>query len=116
MHACDQNGDWLPVRVKSEVLDGKEAIARLIENRLKWLKGEWWENPEQGLNVFEIFRDERVSEGRLTGSINEITRYIAETPGVISVEDVEGKIEGKQIRYTCQAVTNDGIVNVEYEG
>ena len=55
LHACDEKGDWRPVRVRTEVLSGKGAIARLIENRLRWLKGEWWENPEQGLDVLEEY-------------------------------------------------------------
>ena len=112
LHACDEKGDWRPVRVRTEVLSGKGAIARLIENRLRWLKGEWWENPEQGLDVLEVFREERVSEMALNRIINDITKYISETPGVVSVENVVGRLEGKEILYECRALTEEGSIDV----
>ena len=115
LHASDGNGDWMPVRTRDEMMTGKKAVARLVEYALKLLHGEWWENPELGLRVIEMMRERRGGEDWVQGIVNYVTRYIAEVPGVVSVEDVRGKVEGRKIWYECRIVTRDGSEGIGFE-
>ena len=115
LHASDENGDWMPVRTRDEMMTGKKAVARLVEYALKLLHGEWWENPELGMRVIEMFRERRGDEDRVQGIVNYVTRYIAEVPGVVSVEDVRGSAEGRKILYECRIVTGDGSEGIGFE-
>ena len=115
LHASDENGDWMPVRTRNEMMTGKKAVARLVEYALKLLHGEWWENPELGLRVIEMMRERRGGEDWVQGIVNYVTRYIAEVPGVVSVEDVRGAAEGRKILYECRIVTGDGSEGIGFE-
>ena len=115
LHASDENGDWMPVRTRDEMMTGKKAVARLVEYALKLLHGEWWENPELGLRVIEMMRERRGGEEGVQGIVNYVTRYIAEVPGVVSVEDVRGSAEGRKILYECRIVTRDGSEGIGFE-
>ena len=48
LRPVDASGDLLPVLSSSDLLSGPEAVARLVQYRLSLLRGEWWENPENG--------------------------------------------------------------------
>jgi hypothetical protein len=47
----DENGDYTFGRKK--FLKGREAVAQAIVTRMYLLYGEWWENLEDGLPLFE---------------------------------------------------------------
>ena len=115
LHASDENGDWMPVRTRDEMMTGKKAVARLVEYALKLLHGEWWENPELGLRVIEMMRERRGGVDWVQGIVNYVTRYIAEVPGVVSVEDVRGAAEGRKICDECRIVMGDGSEGIGFE-
>ena len=48
LRPVDASGDILPVISSSVLLSGPEAVALLVQDRLSLLRGEWWENPENG--------------------------------------------------------------------
>ena len=47
------NGDYSFGRNNGDFLTGIDAVSQAIRTRLLLLKGEWWEDTEQGLPLFQ---------------------------------------------------------------
>ena len=108
LHNRDAQGEWLPVTVAGDGLKGSEAVARLVEDRLKLFQNEWWEDPRVGNPVLEMFRTGRPTEMLLTQMTNMIAAYIQETPGVLAVEDVQASVLNREISFYCRGMTAEG--------
>ncbi len=115
LRPVDENGDILPVLSSRSLLSGPEAVARLAEDRLSLLSGEWWENPDIGFSILEAMESSRLTDtdGALLASV--ITDYIRETPGVREVEEVRFAVSGRQFSYSCSVRTEEGTAGVTYE-
>ena len=111
---CDADGDILPVTAITDLMQGSVATAKLIQYRLKLLAGEWWEYPEEGNQVLQMMQDTRLTEKDADALCSYLSSYIADTPGVFSIEDAETVIEGRQVRFSCTALTREGDVNVVF--
>ena len=48
LRPTDESGDILPVLSSADLLRGAPAVARLVEDRLQFLAGDWWENRTWG--------------------------------------------------------------------
>ena len=88
LRPVDASGDILPVLSSSDLLSGPEAAARLVQYRLSLLRGEWWENPENGFFLPEEMFESRITEADAAALSSRITAYIRETPGVRDAENV----------------------------
>ena len=114
LRPCDASGDILPVLSVSDLLEGSDVTAKLIRYRLKLLAGEWWEYPEDGNQVLKMMQDSRMTEEDVAAVGSYLTSYIADTPGVFSIENAETVMESRQMRYTCTALTKEGNVDVVF--
>ena len=108
LHNRDAQGDWMTVTVAGDGLTGAEAVARLVEDRLKLFQTEWWEDPRVGNLVLEMFRTRRPTEMLLTQMTNMIAAYIQETDGVLSVEDVQASVLNREIAFSCRVMAAEG--------
>ena len=115
LRPVDASGDLLPVLSSSAMLSGPKAVARLAEYRLSLLRGEWWENPENGFFILEEIRESRVTEADAASLSSRITAYIRETDGVREVENVRFSVNGRRFSYTCGVRTEEGTAEVSYE-
>ncbi len=111
----DESGDILPVLASSSLLRGVQAEAQLARDRLALLAGDWWENPAWGNEAVEMLKASRLTEADLQAMTSYISAYIRETPGVVDVRDVECSVEGRQFRYRCTIVTENGTAQIGYE-
>ena len=111
----DASGDILPVLSSRSLLSGPEAAARLVENRLSLLSGEWWETPEDGFPVPETMESSRITDADSSALASLATEYIRETPGVRDVEDVRFSVNGRQFSYSCTVRTEEGTAQAVYE-
>ena len=108
MHAREAAGDWLPAAVPSDCLSGSEAVPHLIRDRLKLFTGEWWEDASFGNPVLELLRTRRVTEADLPQIANLLAAYVQETDQVVSVSDVHTSLAGREILFSCRALTAYG--------
>ena len=115
LHNSTDTGDWLPVTSSADMLSGSEAAAQLIRYRLNLFKKDWWENPEAGNPVLELFRTERITAESLSRIVNAVTEYIEQTQDVVSVEDIQGWIEEREIHYSCRVITAYGETQISAE-
>ena len=115
LRPVDDTGDLLPVRSSSDLLSGAEAVALLVKDRLSLLRGEWWENPENGFFVLDILQGSRIPEADVSALSSQITAYVRETPGVREVEDVRFSVSGRRFSWSCSVRTKEGTAAVLYE-
>ena len=115
LRPVDASGDILPVLSSSDLLSGPEAVARLVQDRLSLLKGEWWEYPENGVFILETMRESRITEADAASLSSQITAYIRETPGVRDVENVDFSVEGRNFVYSCEILTEEGTAALNFE-
>lgn len=114
----DPSGDWVPVTSTKQMVDGKNAIAKAIEFRLRFYYGEWWENREIGFKVPE-FLINTVRSGELSLLANYIAAYVSDTEGVRGVIDVQMVKTGHDLKVSLVAKTNEGgntTVEVDLSG
>jgi len=114
LRPVDVTGDICPVNSSSELLSGPEAVAQLVAYKLSLLKGDWWENPEDGFFVLEFMREERFSEVNAGMFAARVTGFIRGVEGVFEVDDVQFRVDGRVFRYSCRLVTGAGMATLEY--
>ena len=114
LRPVDAAGDILPVASSSDLLSGPEAVARLAAYRLSLLKGDWWENPEDGFFVLEFMKEERFSEANAGMFASLVTEFLRSVDGVFEVDDVKFETDGRVFRYSCQLLTEEGSAALEY--
>ena len=115
LRPVDAAGDILPVLSSRALLSGPEAVARLVEYRLRLLAGEWWENAGMGFSILEVMRTSRLTENSASALAAMITSYIRETNGVQEVEDVHFSVSGRVFSYSCSIRTEEGSASVSYD-
>ena len=115
LRPVDQNGDILPVLTSASLLRGAPAVARLVNDRLELLAGEWWENPAWGNAILDMLQESRFTEADLQVLASYITSYIRETPGVRDVDNVAFSVgDGRQFSFSCSVVTDNGYAQVDF--
>ena len=104
----DSGGDMLPVLAKNQMLSGVEAVVAAVNSRLRLLYGEWWENTELGFLLPRfLFDGLRMNSGpEMLASY--ITAYISDTPGVVTVRNVQASVVRRTLIYSCEIVTEYG--------
>lgn len=79
----DENWDYCFGHGKNDYLSGLEAVAQTIKTRLLLLYGEWWEDQEDGLPLFQKIL---AGSARNLEAIDLIFRErIGETEGVLAI-------------------------------
>ena len=108
LRPMDDTGDILPVSSASRMCSGADAVGHLAFLRLKLYQGEWWEDEEEGCNILELLRRNRISTGNLSLLSSSISSYLAETPGVLDIQDADISLNGHLATYSCTLMTGDG--------
>ena len=104
----DASGDILPVLTASDMVNGAPALALLIEDRLKLLTGDWWENPAWGCEILDLLKESRATETDQQTLASYLTTYLRETESVREVRDVSLSLNGSQMAFSCTVVCEEG--------
>jgi hypothetical protein len=102
----DQNDDYT-FGQRNEFYNGIEAVAQAVKTRLRLLKGEWWEDVNDGTPLFEEV------EGQFLASIGDIERIdlvfaerITGTQGVIEITSFESELNPNTRTYSASITMN----------
>ena len=114
LRPIDDSGDILPVLSASALVSDPESVVLLVRDRLNLLSGEWWENPAWGCEIFDMICSGRITESDVSALASYLSSYIAATPGVKSVEDVQTAVSGRQFTYSCRVLTENGSRSLDY--
>lgn len=98
--ALDDSGDLIWI-------EGAEAIAQHVRIRLRFVRGEWFLNQDEGFPFFETVLVHHPSTPAITEAYR---RAIAETPGIASVEKCVVTIDrqARTVTVDAEATTTDG--------
>ena len=110
----DESGDILPVLSSADLFRGAHAVARLVQDRLELLAGDWWENPAWGNEILQMMQESRLAEADQQALANYLTSFIRQTPGVLDVRDVVSVVERSQFSYSCRVDTEEGSAEINY--
>ena len=116
LRPVDATGDILPVQTSRDLLTGPEAVARLVADKLSLLKGDWWENPEEGFEVLEFMKEARLDETTAPMFASRVTEFIRKVEGVFEVEEVSVEVEGRTLSYSCNLITTKGPQKLQWVG
>ena len=107
--AEDKNSDYILGQGNSEWLSGSEAVAQAIVTSLKLLLGEWWEDVNNGLPLWQSILGQPGSEVNKLSVDNIIRERILETnlngtPLVSSIDDYAGTYNANTRAYSFTAI------------
>ena len=112
----DSNGDYTFGAGNNNFLVDVEAVSQAVMTRLKLLKGEWWEDLEDGLPLWQEILGSQGSNQHLTYVDNLITQRVFNTPGVTHIIDYEGLWNSSTRQYSFSARINTEYSETIIEG
>jgi len=102
-----------PIFADNTALTNGAAVAQAILTRLKLFLGEWWEDLNLGLPVFQQMLGQLGSQSGLKAMQLAIQQNIAGfTPYVTAVSNVEVSFTNGKLTYTATAETVFGSVTI----
>lgn len=114
IRARSSNGDILPILHISDMLSGSEAVALLVEERLKMFCGEWWENPDLGNKILRMLQEGRLTEADSQSLSTYLSDFVRKTEGVLDVKDESFSYVDRVYRWECTVLTDFGQAAVSY--
>jgi hypothetical protein len=111
--ALDVNND--PDFNASSSLTGIDAIAQAILTRLNLFLGEWWENLNLGLPVFQKMLGQLASKKGLAAMSLAVQQNVAGAPYVIQPVTVATSFSNGALSFVVTANTVYGQVTVNYQ-
>lgn len=110
----DENWDYVFGHGKTDYLTGREAVGQAVKSRLLLLYGEWWEDLEDGLPLFERILASSGSDANKKAVDIIFARRIGDTTGVLNVSWYESSFDRNKRAYdfSCQVDTVYGELYV----
>jgi hypothetical protein len=106
----DANGDICAGSGQADFVSDHGAIGQAILTRLRLLQGEWWENTQDGLPLWQkilgVYGATREQIDRLY-----IERILG-TQGVTGIQDMSSSLSNRQYSFSCTALTPFGTVTI----
>lgn len=109
----DNNGDYSFGKGGQDFISGTLAVAQAIKSKLLLLQGEWWENTEEGLPLFQNILGVSGTPENLGGVDLLIQNRIAETPGVNTISNYSRTFQDRSYSVSCDVETIYGDANIE---
>ena len=101
----DADGDMLPAR-GNPPFEGAEAVGAAVRSRILLFYGEWWEAPEDGLDISYMFGYQNDEKQR--GADALLRQRIAETEGVSDILELTfGDIATNRRRTVTAVIETD---------
>ena len=107
----------MPVREVEQMKSGKEAVGEVVELRLRFYYGGWWEDRTKGFRIPQ-FLSGNARKGDVDLLAKYIGSYVAQTEGVKSVTDIVANVENHRMIFACAVLTEDNqtaVVEVDVD-
>ena len=110
----DENWDYVFGHGKNDYLEGREAVGQAVKSRLLLLYGEWWEDQEDGLPLFERILASSGSDANKQAVDIIFARRIGDTTGVLNVSWYDSSFDRNKRAYSfsCRVDTVYGELYV----
>jgi hypothetical protein len=107
------NGDYSFGHNENDFVSGTEAVSQAIKTNLLLLYGEWWEDIDKGLPLFESILGKPGTPENVQAADLLVQGAISSTPGVISIKNFQSSYENRQYSLNCTVDTQYGEASVE---
>lgn len=111
----DINGDYSFGKGQQNITYGNYAVAQAIKTRLLLLKGEWWENVEEGLPLFQNILGHSGAPDNVDLVDNLIKERIIKTKDVLSIKQFESSFENRNYSFSCKVETRYGDITLSLD-
>ena len=111
----DVDGDYSFGRSSQNITYGIHAVGQAIRTRLLLLKGEWWENVEEGLPLFQEIIGQRGDVNRLMIADSIIKDRIVNTKNVLAIKEFNSEFEDRSYTFSCVVYTKFGELVLKEE-
>jgi hypothetical protein len=106
----DSNGDYIFGGGLNDFVQDAYAVAQAIKTKLCLLKGEWWENLDEGLPLFQSILG---APGGQKSSIDLLYQQrILSVPNVKNIEQVKSSLDNRVYSFYCVINTTFGKLNL----
>jgi hypothetical protein len=102
----DSNGDYSFVKGQQNLTYGTFAVSQAIKTRINLLYGEWWENTDEGLPLFQSILGKNGTANNLTIADALIKERIIGTQDVTSIESFSSTYDSETRSYSFTATVN----------
>ena len=109
----DSNGDYVFGSNQQSFITGVDAVSQAIKTRLKLLKGEWWEDENEGLPLFQNILGQPGTAQNLQSADLLIRDVISSTPDVTAIKDYKGLYNNRSYSVSCTVDTKYGEAQLE---
>ena len=112
--ALDDNHDPVNGQGQSNFLVDLDAVAQAILTRLLLFRGEWWENLNEGLPLWQDILGRPANLAKLNLVIQQ---RIAQTPYVVGVGNVQSAYDAttRKFKFACTVQTTFGQLVITNE-
>ena len=110
----DADWDYCFGHGKQDYLEGRETVAQAIKTRLLLLYGEWWEDQEDGLPLFQKILAGSARESNLEAIDLIFRERIGNTPGVLAILRFDSSFgpDKRDYEFNCDVETIYGTLYV----
>ena len=108
----DENGDYSFGKGQQNITYGIYAVSQAIKTRLLLLKGEWWENKEEGIPLFQDILGTSGAADNLTIVDNLIKERIIKTKDVLAIKEFNSSFENRSYSFSCKVDTKYGEATI----
>lgn len=109
----DENGDMIFGHGDNDFLYGLEAMAQVVQTRLKAIYQEWWEGDETALPWFTDILGARAFSLKKDEIDLMVIERLMDTIGVVSVSDIESSFSNRHYSFSCKVQTVYGETTAE---
>lgn len=103
------SGDYSFGRSMQDFVRDAEAVGQACKTNLLLLKGEWWEDLNEGLPLFQSILNQPGSPESLKAVDLIVKDRIANTKGVKSIQEFQSFLNSnREYSVTCTVITNTG--------
>lgn len=106
--ALDANGDYSLGKGIQDFLTDAAAVAQAIKTNIQLLKGEWWEDIEEGLPLFQSILSQTGTPENLQAVDMIIKDRISNTQGVASIQSFSSTYINRRYSFLCTVTTLTG--------
>lgn len=109
----DNNGDYTFGRNANDFVSDVDAVSQAIRTNLLLLYGEWWEDKDKGLPLFQNILGQPGTPESAQAADLLVREVISNTPGVRSISHFESSYADRRFALSCSVETIYGDASVE---
>ena len=112
--ALDSNGDYSFGKSMQEFKAYNDAVVQAVYTNLRLLKGEWWEDINEGFPLFQSALKTSGTDDHIKAVDMMVKERILSTTGVVDIVSFESNLEDRKYRAVCSIKTRySAAVSVE---